>query len=215
MKVFRDLFIQITREQVDSFIKKIEGVLDDGWVHDIEAEKKSEDLAEYNFIYFVYAAKDDRNSALLAFARKDKGVIYVSNIVPKDKHELSRDEYNRILEEFYNRFILPISEELNIKVELTTNEENMEDWISGDSFKKLKLFSVAANKSTGSAHPLDQKRWLDFLVSVHHEHRKLHSSQIQRWLIEVENWPEDVAVDLSIEYEFAMNLLDYKEGIYE
>ena len=104
---------------------------------------------------------------------------------------------------------------MNIKVELTSNEKNMEDWISENSLKKLKLFSIAANKSTGSAHPLDKKRWLDFLISIHHEHRNLNSSQLQRWLIEVENWPEDIAVDLSIEYEFAMNLLDFKEGIYE
>lgn len=215
MKIFRDLFIHITGEQTDSFIEKIDGILDDGWIHDTEAEKESEEFAEYDFIYFSCTAKDNRNSALLAFARKDEEVLYVSNIVPKDKPELSCDEYNCILEEFCNRFIVPVSEELKIKVDLTTNDENMEDWISEAYFKKLRLFSVAANKSTGSAHPLDQKRWLDFLVSVHHEHRNLHSSQLQRWLVEVENWPEDVAVDLSIEYQFAMNLLDFKEGIYE
>ncbi len=213
MKIFRELYIYLTKEQTDSFVRKIEGMLDDGWVHDTEAEKKSAELAEYDFIYFACTAKDGRNSALLAFARKDEGSIYVPNIVPKAKNELSRDDYNCILEEFYNRFILPVSEKLEIKVELTSDEKNMEDWISEASSKKLKLFSVAANKSTGSSHPLDQKRWLDFLVSVHQEHRNLHSTQLQRWLIEVENWPEDVAVDLSIEYEFAMDLLDFKEGI--
>ncbi len=215
MKVFRDLFVYINREQTESFIKKIEALLDDGWIHDTEAEKNAEGFGEYEFIYFVCTEKGERNSALLAFARKNVDIIYVSNIVPKDKHELSRDEYNSILEEFFDRFVLPVSKELNIKVKLTTNEKNMEDWISEDSFKKLRLFSVAANKSTGSAHPLDQKRWLDFLISVHHEHHNLHSSQLQRWLIEVENWPEDVAIDLSIQYEFAMNLLDFKEGVYE
>lgn len=213
MRVFRDLFVYINRERTDLFIKKIEDMLEDGWIHDTEAEKRSEGLGEYEFIYFVCTEKGERNSALLAFARKDETVIYVSNIVPKDKHELSHDEYNNILEEFFNRFVSPVSKELKIKVELTENEKNLEDWISEGSIKKLRLFSVAANKSTGSAHPLDQKRWLDFLISVHHEHHNLHSSQLQRWLIEVENWPEDIAVDLAVEYEFAMNLLDFKEGV--
>ena len=213
MKVFRDLNIYVDKERTDLFVQKIGSILDDGWIRDIEAEKRSNELGEYEFVYFTCTAQNNRNAALLALVRRDENMLYVSNVVPKGKDEFSYDEYNFIVEEFYNRFVSPVARELDIKAELTADEEGMEDWISAISFKKLKRFSVAANKSTGSSHPLDKRRWLDFLVNVHHEHRNLHSSQIERWLIEVEHWPEDIAIDLSIEYEFAMNLLDFKEGI--
>ena len=104
-------------------------------------------------------------------------------------------------------------EEIGLKASLSPDEENIENWISEESVKKLKKFSVAANKSTGSAHPLDRKRWFDFLITVHHEHNKLDVSQLSRWLIECEHWPEDIAHELAMEYEFAMGLLDFRKGI--
>lgn len=42
MKVFRDLYVHIDIKQINLFIEKIETALDDGWIHDTEAEKKSE-----------------------------------------------------------------------------------------------------------------------------------------------------------------------------
>lgn len=212
MRVFRNLNIYVGKEQTDLFVQKIESILDDGWIRDTEAEKGSDEFGKYGFVYFTCTAKDNRNAALLALVHRDDNMLYVSNIVPKEKHELSYDEYNYILQEFYNRFVCPVSQETGIKSELTSSDEDIGDWISEPSLQKLKCFSVAANKSTGSSHPLDKRRWLDFLVTVHQEHRNLHSSQLQRWLIEVEDWPEDIAVDLAIKYEFAMDLLDFQEG---
>jgi hypothetical protein len=35
---------------------------------------------------------------------------------------------------------------------------------------------------------------------------------LKRWLIEEENWPEDKAIDLVIEYEHARDLLEVYES---
>jgi len=213
MKVFRDLFIYVNRDNTSKFIARLEEKLSDGWIRDADAEKRTVKLINDEFFYFTCTATDDRNAALLALMRWDEQTLYVSNIVPQNPLRLSYSQYNFILEEFYERFVKPVVEEMDLKASLSPDEVNIENWISEESVKKLKNFSVAANKSTGSAHPSDLKRWFDFLITVHHEHNNLDVSQLSGWLIECEHWPEDIAHELVMEYEFAMGLLDFREGI--
>lgn len=213
MKVFRDLFIYVNRDNTSKFIVRLEEKLGSGWIRDTDAEKRTVKLINDEFFYFTCIAKDERNAALLALMRRDEQTLYVSNIVPQEPLRLSYDQYNSILEEFYERFVKPVVEEMGLKASLSHDEANIENWISEKSVKKLKKFSVAANKSTGSAHPLDRKRWFDFLITVHHEHNNMDVSQLSSWLIECEHWPEDIAYELAIEYEFAMGLLDFRERI--
>jgi len=52
----------------------------------------------------------------------DYGRLSVSNIIPKSVSQLSYDEYNYILEEFYQRFVLPASQNLKVEVNLTEAE---------------------------------------------------------------------------------------------
>jgi hypothetical protein len=212
MKTFRDLFIYIDKDKTASFIKLIENCLKEGWVRDTEAEKRSKDFGDDDYYCFSCDRRNDREAAHLAITRKNDNELYVANIVPDSPGRLSYDQYNLILENFYKKFVLPVSEASSVEVKITSNEQNIEDLISKDAFKKLLRFSRSANKSTGSSHPLDRKRWFDFLLTIYGEHGNLHVSDLTRWLIESEKWPEDVAHDLSIEYEFAMGLFDYQAG---
>lgn len=213
MKTFRDVTIRLDAEQKGLFVEEIKGILNDGWIHDAEEEARLNKFGFGEYVCFACMAKEGRNAALLAFIYRDDSTLYLTNIVPREKTELSYDEYNLIAEEFYNRFVIPVTEKIRIKAELTSDDVNMEDWISKSSMGKLKFFSDVANKSTGSMHPLDQERWFDFLITVHQEHKNLQGAQLKRWLLEVEHWPEDMAHELTVQYEFAMDLLDFKEGL--
>lgn len=213
MKVFRDLFIQIRPNETSTFIHLLEEKLHSGWEHDAEGEQRAKETSGIEYYYFICEPNDERKAALLALTRKNEDIIYVANIVPREIGELTFDQYNFIIEEFYNLFVIPSANELSIQIELTSAEQSIEEMISEDPIKKLTRFSRAANKSTGSSHPLDRERWYDFLLSVHPEHEKLHVTDLRRWLIEDEHWPEDTAHDLAIEYEFSMGLLDYQTGI--
>jgi len=213
MKVFRDLFIRSNSDTMQRVVELIEQKLTDGWQRDRAAEKRSGQMGETQFFYFTCNEKPGRSSALVALVKKADWSLYVSNVVPRLAGQLTHNEYNSILEEFANRFAVPAAQHLEIGVELTPAQESIEDWISADSVQKLKQFSAIANKSTGSSHPCDQQRWFAFLVSVHAEHRKLHSDYLVRWLVECDGWPEDIARELASEYDFAMELLDYHAGI--
>ena len=71
----------------------------------------------------------------------------------------------------------------------------------------LRRFNALANKSTGASHPYDRQRWFDFVIQTHTDRSELDPDLLHRWLIESEDWPEDQASDLAIEYERSRALL--------
>jgi hypothetical protein len=133
----------------------------------------------------------------------------VSNIVPLGAGELGRSGYNIVLRDFITRVAGPAADAAGITAELTGSMQTLDDWTTPQVASALRLFSRLANKSTGSSHPLDKERWFDFIVKAHASPDRLDTSELLRWLVEAENWGEDEASDLVIEYEFGLGLLDF------
>ena len=213
MKVFRDLKITVPRSRIDEFISGIESRLTNGWERDKDEEDGSPMPPEYRFFYFRCSEIGERESALLALVQRDEETLYVANIIPEKSGKLTRYQYNSILTEFYEEFVAPTAKDLEISVRITDDQQTIRDWIALESAEKLERFSKLANKSTGSAHPLDQKRWFDFLVSVVRNDDKFNPDELERWFIEEEGWPQDAAQELAIEYEQGIALLKYYRSL--
>jgi hypothetical protein len=133
--------------------------------------------------------------------------LYVSNIVPIGAQQLTVDQYNNILREFETRFAKPAAGLLGVRVELSSAEQSLEDWLSPQSAGLLRAFSRGANKSTGSGHPMDRERWLNFLIALHRSGEDPNIGLIERWLVEEERWRDETTSRLLSEYEFARDLL--------
>jgi hypothetical protein len=212
MKVFRELEIRGARSELQKAIKEIENRLDDGWIRKHELEKQMLPLSGEVYC-FSHANTDERLVAdlwLLYGDKSTKSSLYVSNIVPKNG-ELSIDQYNCVLEEFYEKLLKPVAESLGLEYQLTSDTEDIEDWVSKnwislETAEKLKKFSRLANKYTGSSHPVDQRRWFDFLIVAHKKRESLEANTLAQWLVS-EGWLDADADDLSVEYTFARSLL--------
>lgn len=175
---------------------------DKGWNRNLETEEKFEN--QYYAINIKMEREDLDSTLFLVIDTK----MYVSNIIPQKKSSLTIGEYNEILNTFYSEFIDPIkSKYTNLTFILTNDEMELGDFISEDSEKLLQHFSSAANKSTGSSHPLDKDRWYDFIINVVNEKEELDLDILNRWLVEIEGWSEDIAMDLAVEFEFGTDLL--------
>ena len=136
----------------------------------------------------------------------------VTNVVPRAAGELGVAGYNRHLMDFIERLARPAAAKAGFSVEVTAARQTLEDWTSSDAADALRRFSAAANKSSGASHPLDRRRWFAFLIRAHRDATSLAAEQLVRWLIEAEEWPEDVAHRLAMQYEFARDLLaDYDQ----
>lgn len=179
------------------------------WYH---AEEREKDISE-DVMAFERKSKDDLPNSGLTLWTESYGYKVV-NIVPLEVDHISISLYNDILNDFIDRVVQPASRSLEFRVEVSARRQSITDWISQEAADALHRFSVLANKSTGSGHPLDQKRWFEFLFSVHKDRKKLDFDLLGRWLFEVEEWPPDIVAKLIYQYQFGMRLLNEYDSLH-
>ena len=209
---FQDLFLIGSAEHSTELREALQQHAKAPWRHAKDREQEIfEDSGNCNVILFERETSSDIAASLLVLSRTSDG-YGVTNILPLKKHRLNASEYNDVLNDFANRIAKPASEDSEFQVEDGKRKQSITDWTSQEAARALHRFSISANKSTGSSHPSDQHRWFQFLFAVHKAHKAkgkvLDTHLLGRWLEEVENWPSEVATDLVLEYEFALNLLD-------
>jgi hypothetical protein len=207
LEVFRDLEVHgADTSKLSAFVNDLTKVLPLGWTRDRERERALNrySRSEPQFAFGI-ASEEGRPAAVLFLMRRDKA-LKITNIVP-DVGELTRHQYNTLVEAF-DAICEPIAEQHGLRVHVGPDQQDISDMLTSKTMKALQLFSDAANKGTGSSHPLDRKRWLKFLVLAHNEDTALDTETLTRWLVEEQRWSEDQAGKLSVQYEFARDLLE-------
>jgi len=211
MEVFRNLFIRGTRDQRALLLDAIDGSLCDGWTRDRATEQEMRALpprAEFMRCY-AYAGDGRNPAATLFLTEAGRDTLSIPNIVPRERGRLSYGQYNGLVTDFFERFVQPHADKAGVTAELTEVQADLEHWLSHDAAEKLRRFSRVANRGTGASHPSDRQRWLEFLVTAYQEGNHLDAVTLQRWLIEIEGWPPEVACQLAVEYEFGGELIAF------
>jgi hypothetical protein len=208
LEVFQDLHLR-TRSASVSIRDLILSQLKAPWRHDLAREQsvKSYALHQEDVIALVREAVGGTDEVGLVLWQEEGG-YRVSNIVPRKVGELGITKYNEVLQDFVMSVARPASAIGGFAVDLTSSRQTPEDWLEAAPAAALKRFSDLANKSTGAGHPRDQERWFEFLIAAHRTSARLDSTQLARWLTEVEGWSTETAHELAIDYEFALSLLE-------
>jgi hypothetical protein len=218
MKVFRDLKIEGSPDKLQKVLQQvIEAIAnnpDSSWRRDEEAEAKINSVPKFDSKLYCFSCSESekrRESNLWLSHALEENRLSVSNILPQKIKELSYDEYNYILEEFSDRFLIPATKNLEVEVTLTEAEIDLKKLIEPEAVELLHRFSEADNKLGKVYLPLSKKDWYLFIVKSHKNKAQLNAEILERWLEEEEGWSEDIASNLVEEYQFARNLLDCYE----
>lgn len=212
-KIFRELTITGDSARLLQLGEAMQAHLPNHWQRAIEREKNNAAMfnPESGPLYiFERAVTEDLPAAGLAMLGSEDG-LSVINIVPLELHQLSINQYNAILVEFFEAAVVPAVTGLQLTAHLTDDTAPITKWLSEPAADALRRFSNLANHSTGSAHPRDRDRWFAFLVLAHRSRSTLDTDMLKRWLIEMGGWSPDMASDLAIEYEFARDLLRFAD----
>lgn len=224
MKTYRELFFKGTTAQLSSFILEIPNYATEYWsINDHETSGT-------RYLSFNYTGKKAPHSFVSICIDKQymlRGTIKVGNIIPTDVNELSLDEYNNILVIFYNEIIKPYKEHgTELIIEGPTDDIfDPRSIISDQALSKLRSFCFNANKSTGSSHPCDQKRWYDFICQTVDDNKMFDYDTLAKFLqdeaywgkkdstfigvIGSFAWSEEKAYELASEYDAACSILSY------
>ena len=215
MKQFKDLKITGPVVQILAFINDVSVNLPAHWRRDREAEARLEQanhVRKDSWFAFIYKPEDDEPSGNV-FLALESGELYVPNVTPLEPGWLSIAQYNRILDKFADILRNHLPPDSLLEINVTSDVAAITDWVSPKAKELLDRFSNSANKSTGSSHPSDFQRWLEFLIEVHKEGSsfKLDSDFLAKWLEEELGWSSEQANKLAIEYEFARDVLQAYE----
>ncbi len=147
-------------------------------------------------------------AVLLAWA--NEGVIRVINIVPFD-HSTSRieiEEYNRIIDEFYSKIILPTIGDRH-QIEITSGDYTLQEIIpkSFDALNRWVHCPGAPNAPF--SHQFDLELWFEFLCQMIRNGEEMESGKLEQWLREEIKWPENIIEETILKYEEEIDLLDY------
>lgn len=183
------------------------------WRVDLErsAEVARNSSSGRDVVLFRREASDQFPAVGLTLWETDDG-YYVPNIVPLGFGSLTFEQYNAVLTDFIELVAGPVAPLFNFTITTTSARQDLEDWLPADAAVKLRRFSGAANKSTGRGHPMDERRWFDFLIAVHRTKNLLDPERLARWLHEVEGWDQETAHSLAGDYENGLALLEHYDN---
>jgi hypothetical protein len=209
LEVFKELEIRShSRSALETFLSDLALYLPKGWKRDRVAEKDLEDVTpSYSDDSYVISVSRKKRKYARIFLFKSGLTAKITNIVPAAVGQLSRSQYNAIVQEFAGAIASP-ARALGLNLSISGDREDVLKSFGAPAGEALRKFSRGANKSTGSSHPSDKKRWIQFLIAAHLQKSEVSSSTLMRWLVEEEKWPEDMANDLAIQYEFSSDLLE-------
>lgn len=210
MKDYQDLTIHFL-SSAEEIADRMNAVRSTGWTRKkaVEARFHLSSSKQARFIVFECDPIDSRPAARVSLQVHEDNSLEISGIYPLEgsPNPLGIDGYNTVLSDFYSRLVQPLEVKKILTATLFSGEFAMDIELGESLYRKLKGFSEAANKSTGSSHWCDRNRWFDFICSLHKSGTALNASVLMRWLHESEDWPEKQARDLAIEFEFATELL--------
>lgn len=230
MKTYRELYFKGTSSQLLEFVKEIRKFEVRNW----KVEKQTDRWKDYLFIDYIGEKVDKARVSIYIGDIAEDNEIKVGNIIPLEKNELSVDEYNSILMEFYNDVIKPYKKNgTEIEILKPSNDEfEPLSVISEEALRKLKAFCNGANKSTGSSHPCDQERWFEFICQTVDDDMMFDATTLATFLQDESYWgkkdegfigvigryawDEEKAYELALEYESLSGILQYykrKKGI--
>lgn len=205
---FQNLTITGTAEELKAFIEDLTERLE-GWQQDSRPEHG---LVAKCIAIRTPSGGGLPDAMLYLSGSIEAGLYHMANIVPMGCDSLSREQYNAILQAFYDQCVRDRTALFGITAELTQADVRADDVLSWETVELLHLFSTLANKSTGSSHPADGKRWRDFISQSFRTDQILDSDSLSGLLMD-EGWPEESAHELAAEYQSAIRVLRNYAGL--
>jgi len=208
MKSYGELQVKLNGLTPDQFGDRAGAAVANGWVRDRSKDEEMRRTGGDTWLTFTLAHHPVLPPAFLFLTEKAPGVLYVPNVISPARDQLGYDEYNAILTSFCDDVLARLQPPHSIEVDLAGTTIDLATQLPAEVYQRLRAFSIAANKSTGSSHPYDRERWLDFLIEAVERRAALDPHTLSRWLVDEGQWDAEKASRLAEEYEFGRELLE-------
>ena len=124
----------------------------------------------------------------------ESGTSHIDCTTYNQMLDLFRADVFRHIKEEYGNEIVENSEDYTIQEIIPTSYNALNAWLSAYPL---------------SGHPLDTKRWYEFVVSLYRSGEELSLDDFEKYIKENYNWEDKVLRAFSIKLESELELLSY------
>ena len=212
MRMRNELTIRGEPSEVAKLVQRIESADSGPWKRDRSIEERlwrPTGTAPSTYC-FETPAGPDRLAAYLLLDKNVPGGLEVFNIMPVDRKPPTDEQYNYLLEQFKEEFLMPIADGIGVEVTIHPFRVNLEKNLSRDAIEKLESFRQGVNKAAFS--PADRRRWHRFVSQVHIDGSMLDFDELI-WTLNEWGFSEEQSRQLIEWYtEGLVMLADYDEA---
>jgi hypothetical protein len=135
MKTFRKLNAYAEPELLESMIAKLTVTLFDGWLRDREGEERVRPFCGEGQVCFLFTgcAKAEGRDIALAMIQEGRR-LFAANIFPMEQGQISIEQYNSALVEFFLEFLHPAALEAGMAITVTSDERERRKPCLGGQF---------------------------------------------------------------------------------
>lgn len=209
MKTFKELKIKATKDKLIFLVDKLQNIehLDFKYVSDKSGDYANMIGLKSNEV-LTFESPEIKGAIAFVWLIIDERGLRITNITPNKSGQLSIEQYNAIIDSFYEKVIKPNIDN-DYQVVLSTDTKTIVDYAGKEVADKLLIWIKSANKSTLNTHPLDFERWASFLITAHENDSELTTTQLERFLIEeIRISDEKLVTKILNDYEYGRDLLD-------
>ncbi len=177
-----------------------------GWVVDrdwmAETSLHDYDFRDGLFMICTKVLNDiDHYGVFVQYSSTKRGV-FIPNIIPIIKRELSVLEYNICFDQFWEAIGRYITK--GYKCILGGGEVTIEELLTPSLLQLFKEFDLLANRQ--SFHPLDEQRWRNFVIRMASSRRRLDGRQICQLFLEF-GWKPEKATEMASRYVNELSII--------
>ncbi len=158
--------------------------------------------------YFHRAAVGEAPPCAVCIRRDKPGHWDISAIVPDRRGTISAAQHNEILQEFASHIAEPAAALVQGLTAVQLSEYRLADHFSPAAVDLLRSFCETSNQGDSGTQPLDQEKWIKFLLQAYDDGRHVPGDIFRNCLTSTGWWRADGISTLVGRYDFAMQLLE-------
>jgi hypothetical protein len=208
MKTFKELRINASSELLTTLVVKLQNLAFGDFVYQSDKTiEYAKMIGKNSNQVLTFLSPKIRGAIAYVWLVIDNNELKITNITPNKSGQLSFEQYNSILDEFFNIIIKP-NIDSRFDIVISSDNKTISDYAGPEVSKKIESWIKLANKSTLNTHPLDFKRWTEFVISAHKNESELTTTQLGKYLIDVVGISDEELVDkILLDYEYGRDLL--------
>lgn len=216
MKVFQDIFISIKDLSDDRLLNLFSSFCRSNSSYKLNIEKSKKYSTEIDGRMFIIEVlgSSATEPAGITIAEKTTRTLYVANIVPRNKNQLSVDEYNLIASNFYRA----LRQHINVTkskatIKISHEDIGLKEIIPGKVSREY--FQRYLNTYPPlSSHPSDIKRLDSFICALFRYKSEVSFPRLKQYLIVDLGWKEKDASWCEERIQTGLEILSVNKKFY-